>query len=80
LLRRFLDERAKRGLIASVYVTETSCLGVCPKQGGAVVVYPEACWYTGVTEPDVADIFSEHLVGGRPVERLVDERFFRDPS
>jgi (2Fe-2S) ferredoxin len=35
-----------------------------------VVVYPEAVWYGGVTEADVDAIVDEHLVAGRPVDRL----------
>jgi (2Fe-2S) ferredoxin len=34
------------------------------------VVYPEQVWYGFVTTEDVNEIVQEHLVGGRPVERL----------
>ena len=33
--------------------------------------YPEAVWYGGVTEADVDQIIEEHIIGGRPVERLI---------
>ena len=36
----------------------------------AVVVYPDAVWYGFVKPEDAAEIVTEHLVGGRPVERL----------
>jgi (2Fe-2S) ferredoxin len=35
-----------------------------------MVVYPEAVWYGNVRPEDAAVIVEEHLVGGRPVERL----------
>jgi (2Fe-2S) ferredoxin len=35
-----------------------------------VVVYPEAVWYGDVQPEDAVAIVEEHLVGGRPVERL----------
>jgi (2Fe-2S) ferredoxin len=35
-----------------------------------VVVYPEAVWYGNVRPEDAVEIVREHLVGGRPVERL----------
>ena len=35
-----------------------------------IVVYPEAVWYGGVTLADVDEIFNEHVLHGRPVERL----------
>ena len=36
-----------------------------------MVVYPEAVWYGGVRLEDVDEIIDEHIVGGRPVQRLV---------
>lgn len=59
-------------LIAQVYVTETKCLGPCPQQGATIAVYPENVWYTSVMPEDVEEIAREHMVGGRPVERLRD--------
>ena len=38
--------------------------------GPTVVVYPEAVWYGHVRLEDAAEIVQEHLVNGRPVERL----------
>jgi (2Fe-2S) ferredoxin len=35
-----------------------------------VVVYPEDVWYCGVQVDDADEIVREHLIGGRPVERL----------
>ena len=32
---------------------------------------PEAVWYGGVTLADVDEIIESHIVGGKPVERLV---------
>ncbi|MFI5290815.1 MAG: (2Fe-2S) ferredoxin domain-containing protein, partial [Polyangia bacterium] len=52
-----------------VAVTEAGCLGPC-FDGPTVVVYPEGVWYANVTIADVDEIVREHLVGGRPVERL----------
>jgi (2Fe-2S) ferredoxin len=36
-----------------------------------VVVYPEQVWYGHVTPADVDDIVQQHILGGKPVERLV---------
>jgi (2Fe-2S) ferredoxin len=54
----------------SVTVTPCGCLGPC-SEGPTIVVYPEGVWYTKVAEADVAEIVTEHMLGGRPVERLV---------
>ena len=69
------EARAVRGLYREIFVTESACLGVCPEAGATVVVYPEGVWYVGVRAADVAEIFEQHLVGGRPVARLLDPRF-----
>jgi hypothetical protein len=34
------------------------------------VVYPDGVWYAALTASDAAEIVREHLVDGRPVERL----------
>jgi len=36
-----------------------------------VVVYPEGVMYSGVRKEDVTEIFESHLIGGTPVERLL---------
>jgi (2Fe-2S) ferredoxin len=46
------DEVARRGAFRAVWVTRTHCLGVCPKRGCTVAVYPRG---RVVAEVDVAD-------------------------
>ena len=57
------------GMKGRMRANASGCLDVC-ERGVAVVVYPEGVWYGGVTVNDVDEIITEHLVGGRPVERL----------
>jgi (2Fe-2S) ferredoxin len=57
------------GLKHRVRVNESGCLDQC-EHAGVVVVYPEAIWYGFVHLRDVEEIVREHLVNGRPVERL----------
>jgi len=57
------------GLKHRVRVNESGCLDQC-EHGPVMVVYPEAVWYGFVHARDIEEIVSEHLVGGRPVERL----------
>lgn len=61
----------KRGCLdGRVLVTTCGSMGFCAI-GPAVLVYPEGVWYAGVTPEDVPEIIDGHLVGGRPVDRLV---------
>ena len=50
-------------------VNMAGCLDRCD-EGPVMVVYPEAVWYTYVDRADIDEIIDEHLVNGRPVERL----------
>ena len=65
----FKKELASRGLHKTVRANAAGCLDAC-ETGASVVVYPEAVWYGGVTVDDVREIIEEHVIGGRPVERL----------
>jgi (2Fe-2S) ferredoxin len=58
------------GLTISIRVNHSGCMDQCGN-GPMVVVYPENVWYCHVTPADAEEIFREHLVGGRPVERLI---------
>jgi (2Fe-2S) ferredoxin len=65
----FKDVIKDAGLKHKVRANESGCLDQC-EHGPVVVVYPEAVWYGNVHQRDVAEIVREHLVEGRPVERL----------
>ena len=57
------------GLGGKVRINKSGCLDQC-EHGPTVVVYPEAVWYGNVQAEDAEAIVNEHLIGGRPVERL----------
>lgn len=65
----FKEELEKRGLKGRVRANAAGCLDQCAF-GITVVVYPEAVWYARVKPEDVREIVDEHIIGGRPVERL----------
>lgn len=65
LFKKAIDARG----ITGVRINKSQCLDAC-ERACAVVVYPEQVWYEKVTAGDVDEIVSEHLLNGRPVERL----------
>jgi (2Fe-2S) ferredoxin len=69
----FKRELKARDLARTIRANTAGCLDACAT-GVSVVVYPDGVWYGGVTVADVAEIVESHLVGGRPVERLVVAR------
>jgi (2Fe-2S) ferredoxin len=66
----FKEELEKRGLKGRMRANAAGCLDTC-SFGVSVVVYPEGTWYARVKTEDVVPIIEEHLIGGRPVERLL---------
>ncbi len=66
----FSTEIERQGLAEEVKVVQTGCFGLCAL-GPVVIIYPDGTFYSRVEESDVAEIVSEHLLKGRPVERLV---------
>lgn len=70
VLAAFKEAIRTRGLAAEVRANSSGCLDACAK-GVSVVVYPDGVWYGGLTPEEVDLIVREHLVEGRPVERLL---------
>ena len=66
---QFKNELDARGVKGRIRINKAGCLDACAR-GCTVVVYPDGTWYGGVTKEDVKQIVEEHLIGGRPVERL----------
>jgi NADH-quinone oxidoreductase subunit F len=69
------EELNKRNLTDEIKVVETGCNGFCA-MGPIMVVYPEGIIYMLVQPTDVPELVEEHLIKGRPVEKL----FYTEPS
>lgn len=70
LQRRMKKKLAEHGLRGTVRANKSGCLDQC-EHGPTVVVYPDAVWYGGVTDEDLDEIVTSHIIGGTPVERLI---------
>lgn len=70
IMVKLRDELKKQGLADEVSVVQTGCHGLCAL-GPIMIVYPDAAFYAMVKEEDIPEIVSEHLLKGRPVERLL---------
>lgn len=52
-----------------VRINQSGCMDRCA-QGPTIVVYPEGTWYSYTSQKDIDEIIEQHLIHGRPVERL----------
>jgi len=77
--KAFREARKKYGMVDQVMVTKSGCTGQhggCGPAEGVVVIYgphpaSQGTWYR-LTEADVDEVFREHVMSGRPVERLIN--------
>lgn len=53
-----------------VRINTAGCLDRC-ESGPVLVVYPEGVWYSYVDREDIDEIIQQHLLQGKPVQRLL---------
>lgn len=53
-----------------IRVNKTGCMELC-EIGPTIMVHPDNVWYQKVQLEDVQEIFTKHILGGEPVERLI---------
>lgn len=69
MIDEFIFQLQERNCYDKIAITHTGCIGPC-STGPNVLVYPEGIMYGKVKKEDVKEIFDEHLMGDKPVERL----------
>lgn len=70
IVDNFNEELGKRNLSDKATCHITGCFGFCEK-GPIVKIFPDDVFYTEVTEKDVDEIISTHIIEGKKVERLL---------
>ncbi len=70
VLENLEKELSANNLENEVKLIQTGCHGLC-ELGPIVIVYPEGTSYFRVESTDVPELVQEHLLKGRPVERLM---------
>ncbi|MFM7078929.1 MAG: (2Fe-2S) ferredoxin domain-containing protein [Bacteroidota bacterium] len=69
LVKAFKKLISDAGLNVDIRAQKAGCLDVC-SHGPAMVVYPDGIFYGNVGLSDVQEIFDEHILHDRPVDRL----------
>ncbi len=77
--KAFIKEIAAKELNDEVRVVDAGCMGFCAA-GPVVVIYPEGTFYQKFSVADVKEVVEEHIVKGRPVERLMYQAHERTGS
>jgi NADH-quinone oxidoreductase subunit F len=75
LKEELIKEITAKDLQHEVQVIETGCNGFCA-MGPVMVVQPEGIFYQKLRPEDIPELVEEHLLKGRPVERL----FYTEPA
>jgi len=70
VVQGFEKALAEHNLSERIRVVRTGCMGPCAK-GPVAKVMPEGVFYQGLGPEDPSEIVREHLVGGKPVRRLL---------
>ncbi|MCC6385182.1 MAG: (2Fe-2S) ferredoxin domain-containing protein [Bacteroidia bacterium] len=70
LVQEFKRQIKEAGLNHKIRAQYTGCLDACD-YGPSAVVYPDGVFYGKLTPEDVSEIVQKHLIGGKPVSRLV---------
>ena len=68
------EELAKKNLSEEFKIVMTGCNGFCA-EGPILIVYPEGIFYEKLKVDDMPLLVEEHLLKGRPVEKLM----YREP-
>jgi (2Fe-2S) ferredoxin len=69
LVEAFKNLVKEHRLNTEIRAQRAGCFDTCA-HGPSIVVYPEGIFYGKVQLSDVAEIFDEHILNDRPVERL----------
>lgn len=70
LVKELKKELVKHDILDEVEVVATGCFGLC-ELGPVVIIYPEGTFYSRVEAADIPELVEEHLVKGRPLDRLI---------
>ncbi|MFW5777006.1 MAG: NADH-quinone oxidoreductase subunit NuoF [Spirochaetota bacterium] len=70
IYRQLIHQAEHQGVKETVQVVKTGCFGFCA-QGPIVKILPEESFYVGVAPEDAQELIAEHIVKGRPVDRLL---------
>jgi len=73
LYEALVQEVAAQGAQGKVQVVRTGCFGFCAK-GPIVKILPDETFYVSVQPADAREIVAEHVLKGRPVQRLLYEK------
>jgi (2Fe-2S) ferredoxin len=69
ILMKFSELLDAKGLWGKVLLSTTSCLGPC-YEGPVVSILPDNIWYGNLQSRDVENIVEDHIINGKPLEKL----------
>lgn len=70
-IQQYLKARLRElGLHREFRANKSGCLDGC-SLAPVAVLYPEGIWYRITTKEEAEEVLQQHIIGGKPVERLM---------
>ena len=67
---KLIEKEFKKHKVKDVRIVKTGCFGLCSR-GPIIITQPDDCFYADVSLKDIPAIVKEHIVGGKPVEKIL---------
>ena len=71
-LGRHLKEFENDPCTKNVHIlrSKADCLRIC-KNGPILLVWPDGIWYEKVSPEKISEIFTSHIINGKPIEKWI---------
>ena len=70
-LKKFKNNTSTKNIL--ILRSKADCLRIC-KNGPILLVWPDGIWYEKVSPEKVSEIFTSHIINGKPIEKWILKR------
>ena len=67
-LKKFENDPSTKNV--HILRSKADCLRIC-KNGPILLVWPDGIWYEKVSPEKISEIFTSHLINGKPIEKWI---------
>jgi len=67
-LKKFENDPSTKNV--HILRSKADCLRVC-KNGPILLIWPDGIWYEKVSPEKISEIFTSHIINGKPIEKWI---------